>query len=570
MKIKNSIHYKIMSVAVIISALVMGTILFHTLLFVKPESNEETVFLLQQNVEGKALEINQFLDSNLSVFRTFSIMPEFKATNARAIEPLIEEINESMKLTTQEISFIGKNGFCWINSDITKSLVRYNEYKQAYTSNREFIFSAPRANDNNQDVLLMYYPVKGYNEEKNALICSVIPVYHFKKILDSTRLFNGRTWIMNRDGTFITIDPDYIISEVLSSDTLDTIDLKSIEHSTVRDVDGIRGSCKLFITPVDTYDDWLVMTAVENRLIDANINRIILTYICVLIFLLILIIILGRYLSTYVLSPVKALQNCMKNVEEGNLNSYYDNKTDIHNEVDDLGNSFNVMLTSINMLIRQIFDEEKHRKDVEVRMLNEQIKPHFLYNTLDNIRFLAKREHAPEVASAIENLSDYFRLSLNNGKELVTIEEELKHTKSYLNMQKLRFNDNLNYFIECDESTKKKIVPKIILQPIVENCIKHGNPNKDKNLILFLSVKEEGYLKITVEDNGIGMPKSKVTSIMANIENDEGHSYGLKNINYRLKKMYGDRFHMKIRSIEKLGTTVTITIDKEEDPCTES
>ena len=570
MKIRNSIHYKIMSVAVIISALVMGTILFHTVLFVKPKSNEETVFLLQQNVEGKTLEINQFLDANLSIFRTFSIMPEFKSMDARSIEPLIEEINESMKLTTQEISFIGKNGFCWINSDITKSLVRYEEYRNAYHSEREFIFSSPRSNENNQDVLLMYYPIKGYNEEKNALICSVIPVYQFKKILNSTHLFNSRTWLMSRDGTFITTDPDYIHTQVLSADAFSRIDLGSIQHSTIMEVDGQQGSCKLFITPVDSYDDWLVMTVVENRMIDANMNRIILTYLAVLIFLLILIIILGRYLSTYVLSPVKVLQKCMKEVEAGNLNSYYENKTDIHNEVDDLGQSFNVMLTSIHMLITQIMDEEKHRKDVEVRMLNEQIKPHFLYNTLDNIRFLAKRENAFQVADAIENLSDYFRLSLNNGKELVTIEEELKHTKSYLNMQKLRFNDNLNYFIECDESTKKKIVPKIILQPIVENCIKHGNPNKERNLILFISVKEEGYLKISIEDNGIGMPKSKVRSIMENMENDEGHSYGLKNINYRLKKMYGDRFHIKIHSIEKLGTTVTITIDKEDEPCTES
>ena len=565
MKNKNSIHYHITFIAAIIAFMVFTMILINTIVFVKPKSNEETIFLLQKNIETKALEVNQFIDSTLSAFRTFSIMPEFKAIDARTVEPLIMEINNSKKLKTQEISFIGKNGFCWLNSYITKSLVRFDEYNEAYISDNEFLISSPRKNDQNQDVLLLYYPIKGYNNEKNALICSVIPVYYLRQIVDSTKLFESKTWIMNKEHEIISCNGDYIYNEFISEKNLNEVPLENIDYSNVINVDGIKGKAHLFVAPVDNYDDWFVVSLVNNNIINENINNIITTYILVLCILLILINVLGRYLSFYILSPINILQDCMKEVKDGNLNAYYENKTRFHNEIDDVGNSFNYMLNSINSLIKRIYAEEKNRKDIELRMMNEQIKPHFLYNTLDNIRFLAKKNNDEEVAESIQNLSEYFRLSLNNGKEYVTIDEELRHTKSYLNMQKLRFNDNLSYFIDRDDEVKDFMVPKIIIQPIVENSIKHGNPNKDRNLYIIISVRlVDDYYEITVEDNGIGMSKDKVNKLKEDITNGETKGYGLANTYSRLKKLYGDNFEIKIKSIEKLSTTIKFKIRKEE------
>ena len=564
MKQKNSINYHITFIATIIAFLVLATILIHTIVFVKPKTNEETIFLVQKNVETKALEVNQFINSTLSAFRTFSIMPEFKAIDARTVEPLIMDINNSKKLKTQEISFIGKNGFCWLNSDITKSLVRFEEYNEAYITDAEFVISSPRKNDQNQDVLLLYYPIKGYNEEKNALICSVIPTYYLRQIVDSTKIFESKTWIMNKNQEIISCNEDYIYNEIISQANLNNLELDTINHSTVLNVDGIKGKSRLFISPVDNYNEWFVMSLVNNKIIDKNINNIIYTYVLLLLLLLVLIYALGRYLSFYILSPIKILQECMQEVKDGDLDAYYENKTKIHNEIDDLGNSFNYMLDSIHSLIKRIYAEEKNRKDIEVRMMNEQIKPHFLYNTLDNIRFLAKKNNDEEVAESIQNLSEYFRLSLNNGKEYVNLDEELKHTKSYLNMQKLRFNDNLSYFIESDEAAKDLIVPKIIIQPIVENSIKHGNPNKDKQLNIFIKVEvKENKYEIIVEDNGEGIAKDKLKELYQSIIDGNSKGYGLTNTYNRLKKLYGDNFEMKMRSIEKLGTTIKFIITKE-------
>lgn len=564
MKRKNSINYHITFIATIIAFLVLATILIHTIVFVKPKTNEETIFLVQKNVETKALEVNQFIDSTLSAFRTFSIMPEFKAIDARTVEPLIMDINNSKKLKTQEISFIGKNGFCWLNSDITKSLVRFEEYNEAYITDAEFVISSPRKNDQNQDVLLLYYPIKGYNEEKNALICSVIPTYYLRQIVDSTKIFESKTWIMNKNQEIISCNEDYIYNEIISQANLNNLELDTINHSTVLNVDGIKGKSRLFISPVDNYNEWFVMSLVNNKIIDKNINNIIYTYVLLLLLLLVLIYALGRYLSFYILSPIKILQECMQEVKDGDLDAYYENKTKIHNEIDDLGNSFNYMLDSIHSLIKRIYAEEKNRKDIEVRMMNEQIKPHFLYNTLDNIRFLAKKNNDEEVAESIQNLSEYFRLSLNNGKEYVNLDEELKHTKSYLNMQKLRFNDNLSYFIESDEAAKDLIVPKIIIQPIVENSIKHGNPNKDKQLNIFIKVEvKENKYEIIVEDNGEGIAKDKLKELYQSIIDGNSKGYGLTNTYNRLKKLYGDNFEMKMRSIEKLGTTIKFIITRE-------
>ncbi len=214
----------------------------------------------------------------------------------------------------------------------------------------------------------------------------------------------------------------------------------------------------------------------------------------------------------------------------------------------------------------QVKEEQKQLRKAEFEVLQAQINPHFLYNTLDAIVWSAEAGNNRQVVKMVGSLSEFFRSSLNKGKEIVTIKEELQHVRSYLEIQQIRYQDILSYQIDVDESINAYYIPKITIQPIVENALYHGIKNKRGGGKITVTGSDAGEnIKITVHDNGMGMTEERLNEVRDSLNHrgtDNHAIYGMYNVNERIHLSFGDAGGLDVDSVYGEGTTVTITLPK--------
>ncbi|KAE9628769.1 hypothetical protein GND95_13625 [Defluviitalea raffinosedens] len=228
-----------------------------------------------------------------------------------------------------------------------------------------------------------------------------------------------------------------------------------------------------------------------------------------------------------------------------------------------------MMIGRIEYLLDAVKTEEKNLREAELELLQAQINPHFLYNTLDTIIWLAESGNPKEVVDMVKALSDFFRTSLNHGNGMFTLKEEERHVKSYLQIQHVRYQDILEYEIDLPDDIKDAIIPKITLQPIVENALYHGIKNRrGKGKISVTGMREGNDVVISIADNGAGMTPEQLNKITTLL--NEGHaggkvqkkmdSYGLYNVNQRIKLKFGNNYGLSISSVYGEGTCVKVRI----------
>ena len=214
----------------------------------------------------------------------------------------------------------------------------------------------------------------------------------------------------------------------------------------------------------------------------------------------------------------------------------------------------------------QVKNEQKQLRKAEFELLQAQINPHFLYNTLDAIVWSAEAGNQKQVVSMVGSLSDFFRSSLNKGKEMVTIREDLQHVRSYLEIQQIRYQDILSYEIDVPETIFDYQIPKITIQPVVENALYHGIKNRRGGGKIIVTGGDLGeYIQITVKDDGMGIPDDRLKEIRESLSSDRPEDntiYGLYNINERIKLSFGDEYGIGIDSTEGVGTIVNIRLPK--------
>ena len=224
------------------------------------------------------------------------------------------------------------------------------------------------------------------------------------------------------------------------------------------------------------------------------------------------------------------------------------------------------MATKITELINSVIEKEQQSKFLELQTLVYQINPHFLYNTLDSINMLARKNSDLQVANMVTNLSRLFRLSLNRGMDMITVREEIAHVTYYLKIQKLRFEDQLDWHVDVSEDILDIPIMKFIMQPIVENAIYHGIKSKNKyGFIAIRCERKENNLVLVVEDTGKGMDKDTLEKLNQRMhdkirENRETRGYGIWNVNQRIKMFYGEQYGITIESVFRYGTKISITI----------
>lgn len=280
------------------------------------------------------------------------------------------------------------------------------------------------------------------------------------------------------------------------------------------------------------------------------------------VFVTVAVLVMSYYIPQSITRPIRILSEATDQVAKGDLSIH----TEVYagSDVTLLSESFNKMIDKINELLVQVKQEQIHLKNAELELLQSQINPHFLYNTLDTIVWLAEAGDQKKVVSMVGSLSKFFRTSLNQGKDIISIQEELQHVRSYLEIQQVRYQDILEFEIAVPEELFLYRIPKITIQPLVENALYHGIKNKrGLGKIIISGEKKENDFLLYVTDNGIGMKEERLKQIENRIEqksSEEKEIYGLYNVNERIRLKFGQEYGISIASTYMEGTKVQIKL----------
>jgi len=401
--------------------------------------------------------------------------------------------------------------------------------------------------------------VSDSSEEVIGFIDIVIKASIFKDILHDASLSNSSTvQIQSESGTILFSYPQFAKTSPLS-------DRKSIEENSsgyftkgstffVYDTSELTGWKFIRSTPLTE----ITKEATEIR------SLIVLTVGSILIFTIGLYI----FITSRLILPLRLLKRKMKQASQGDLEVKFENKgTD---EISELGENFNSMLIKIKDLLTKSVNEQKQLKKAELRTMQAQINPHFLYNSLETIIWMAEARKTGQVIEITKALSHFFRISLSKGKDVIPLEDEINHIRNYLTIQKMRYQDILDVTFHLNEDILEYEIIKLTLQPIVENAIYHGIKNKRGKG--FVRIKgdftPEGSISIDVIDNGIGMKEDKLEEIRSQLsqgvpfEKEQG-GFGMVNVHQRIHLHYGEPFGLTINSWYGSGTRVSLIIPAE-------
>ena len=278
--------------------------------------------------------------------------------------------------------------------------------------------------------------------------------------------------------------------------------------------------------------------------------------------ILMLCLFLSYYIPLSITRPIRRLTQVTDQVAKGNLTVRSDVTGGLEARV--LSDSMNTMIDKINELLEQVKTEQVRLRKAEFELLQSQINPHFLYNTLDAIVWLAEAGEQKKVVSMVGSLSDFFRISLNQGQDILDVREELQHVRSYLEIQQMRYQDILQYEICVPEELYSSRIPKITLQPLVENALYHGIKNKrGKGMIRIDGEMEDSDCILRITDNGRGMTPERLGQVREGIRNRnacETEIYGLYNVNERIRLNFGEKYGITITSTYGEGTCVTVRL----------
>jgi two-component system sensor histidine kinase YesM len=280
-------------------------------------------------------------------------------------------------------------------------------------------------------------------------------------------------------------------------------------------------------------------------------------------------------ISGSIYRPIRKLHDVTSTITKQDLQALMTH--DNIDEITELGMSFNIMIGKIRELLDSKIKEQENLKKAELRALQAQINPHFLYNTLDTITWMAEAKKNDQVIEIVSALSNFFRISLSKGQDWITVGEEIERTRSYLTIQKIRYRDILDFKIEAEEPVLNNTVLKLVLQPLVENALYHGVKNKRQGGTIILRAKRNGDDEVVfeVEDNGIGFTPSKLAQVREELAADTGDirmesGFGIGNVNKRIKLYYGKQYGLSIESEYDVGTRVRLVIPTVKDAAVRS
>jgi two-component system sensor histidine kinase YesM len=545
--------------------------------------------LIIQTAENVDFRLSAYKDTMIQIITNPEIIRILKEINTTA--PVEQNRQESITLTTKlayyiatspefkSVSFISKKHyikgiFWWNDTGDVKSRfyrttmrgennfgwfpTRAGHFADSVDNHTENVFSLTKQIfDINDGSSLGTVAVLDIREEILAEICN-----------KSSTGLPIQSFIIDENGMIIAYPQEKLlfknIKNILEPKTL--FNAKAFQRKQTSFWSRYMGKRVLVNTVKLETNNWRVINIIDRSYLYRESNGVI-KAILVIGFLCVFFAVLAAYfIARGITRPLQQIVSAMKQVVAGNLSvrikkeSFSTNPT---NEFNILQNTFDFMVSKIEELIDEVYEEQNSKRIAEIKALEMQFNPHFLYNTLDTIKWAALIQKANNAAEMANLLSRLLHISLGKGEETITVLEEIEHVQCYLGIQKLRFNFNIEINIIIAEDTKTLKTPKLILQPIVENAILHGLADKSEGATLTIrTALVDGKLKFEVEDNGLGFDPQELNAIKES-KRKSGEIFsgiGISNVNERIQLICGPQYGIKISSQPQIGTKVEIWI----------
>ena len=367
----------------------------------------------------------------------------------------------------------------------------------------------------------------------------------------------GYAFILDAKGNIVYHPQQQQLYNELQTENISLI--MDTDKDTVLTDTGNNG--KLYSISRSDKTGWTVVDCTNVRELLSKSRQAQSVYVLTAIVLVIVALLFSRFMARSITLPIQKLRDSMKKVQEGDF-SVSDVVVDSRNEIGSLTKSFDVMTHRIHELMEQNVHEQEEKRKSELKALQSQINPHFLYNTLDSIIWMAEGKKNEEVVLMTASLARLLRQSISNEDEVVPIANEVEYARGYLTIQKMRYKDKLEFQIDVDSSILYIPLIKLVLQPIIENAIYHGLKYKEsKGLLIVKGFMKDGNAVLQVIDDGVGMDEETLAHIYDKHKvNYHSNGVGVYNVEKRLKLYYGDDYGITYESEKGKGTTATITI----------
>ena len=364
-------------------------------------------------------------------------------------------------------------------------------------------------------------------------------------------------YLMDSDGEIIYHPKQKLIyTNLYEENNLEAVHYDDGSHQEI-----FQGEKRLITVKTVSYTGWKIVSVVPMSAFNMGLYGTRMFVIMLMALSMLMIIIINQLVSARIAKPLQRLNESVKEWEAGNLNPtiYVGGSL----EVEHLGKTLRSTVEQISQLMHDILYEQEEKRKSELDALQSQINPHFLYNTLDSIVWMIEGERYEDAVFMITQLASLFRISLSRGKTIISVEDEIKHAKNYMNIQKIRYKNSFAIDFSIEEEILHCCTVKLVVQPLLENAIYYGVEGMDgEGEIHVKGYRKEDDIYIEVSDNGLGMPEKVVEYIMHNrvVSSKRGSGIGVRNVDERIKLIYGEQYGVTIESELDEGTTVSIRI----------
>ncbi len=565
-KRKWECHFKKpLSLPVIMMILIMGmvaaavlTSMFIFMVVYQNSMKQDAVTASSQAVVQASNAVESYLDDMYEVMDQISqYYQEDKEDKAYLMESLVELRTDVAALTVYSESGVMEEAYTGTQT-LKENIFKNLSWDVGVSYSKEEVnVSRPHV----ETLLQNYFPwvvsISKDMLQEDGTTVRVIMDIKFSQIADYVDDVgigqHGYCFIMDAQGTIIYHPQQQLIFSGLKSENtekLSGLEGAMLDDNVIYTVNGLDNS------------EWKVVgVSYVDELIASRTQRVVFYNLFLLLAVVLATFLISYWLSHYISKPIRSLIHAMKDFER-NAENFSFQAIQGSKEMIDLSNSFDHMVYRIQKLMNQVRQEEITLKKTELKALQAQINPHFLYNTLDAIGWLCEEERNEDAVKMVNALAKLFRISISRGKEMIPIRDELEHASRYLQIEKFRYKNQFTYTFQVDESCLEYYCNKITLQPIIENAIYHGlNRMVDEGEIHIVLKSEENDIIFLITDNGVGMRPEEAEGIL-NREPGDLTGIGIKNVNDRIKIYFGEKYGLTIQSELDEGTQVTIRMPK--------
>ena len=380
--------------------------------------------------------------------------------------------------------------------------------------------------------------------------------------IDDRHLLGIISEVSGDDEMIILDDENYVVSStdktLMGCSVYDILDGYEGEIGNNKRDTAVYDGKEMLVSSVTSPQGWKILSLVSVPMLEMNIRTSVKNVILFALLAVIMSVVFSAVISILITRRIKELTKSVEKMKDGVFGERIEDGG--RDEIGILAEVFSDMSFMVKHLIKDIYEKELIRKAAELNLLQEQINPHFLYNVLSSISSMAMRSGNTEIMDMVEHLALFYRISLNKGKNILSVREEVNLLENYLQLQKVRFGEAIQVAYDLDEELMDCRIIKLILQPRVENAIHHAM--KDETAILHIGItlrREQDHMLFIITDDGVGMEAETVEEINTEIRNAV-RGFGLKNVSIRIQLQYGQAYGVKVYSKEGEGTQIYIKL----------